>query len=151
VTGLDAYSLIMRQAAVTAVVAALTAPPDGPSSGLDGVRLVTEWLTQTHGVAAVRDLAEELAADLAEGFEALAGVEQRDPLELVTVWFGDGNGEGAAAVASWGRLQPERQPLRERRAHPAAGGPALLLVTARRMRDSNPRGREPNTLSKRAP
>ena len=54
----------------------------------------------------------------------------------------------------WGTEAGERDGTetgRRRRAHPAAGGPALSLVTARRMRDSNPRGREPNTLSKRAP
>jgi len=46
-------------------------------------------VARAHGTGAVQDLAEELAVDLAEAFDALASVEGRDPLVLVDAWFHD--------------------------------------------------------------
>jgi hypothetical protein len=51
--------------------------------------VVTDWLTVEHGRAALRDLAEELAADLAEALEAIAETEGRDPLVVLDQWFHD--------------------------------------------------------------
>jgi hypothetical protein len=42
-----------------------------------------------HGPGALRDLAEELAVDLAEALDAIAAVEQRDPVEVADRWFHD--------------------------------------------------------------
>ena len=53
------------------------------------LRGVTTWLVRSYGVLAVQDLAEELAVDLAEAFDALASVEGRDPLTLLDAWFHD--------------------------------------------------------------
>jgi hypothetical protein len=39
--------------------------------------------------AAVLALAEELAVDLAEALDAIAAVEQRDPVEIADRWFHD--------------------------------------------------------------
>ena len=46
-------------------------------------------LAAEHGAAAVTDLAEELAADLAEAFEALAAAEGRSALVVLDGWFHD--------------------------------------------------------------
>ena len=53
------------------------------------MREVTTWLAAEHGAAAVTDLAEELAADLAEAFEALAAAEGRPALAVLDGWFHD--------------------------------------------------------------
>jgi hypothetical protein len=50
---------------------------------------VTTWLAAEHGAAAVIDLAEELAADLAEAFDAVAGGEGRPALAVLDRWFHD--------------------------------------------------------------
>ena len=50
---------------------------------------MTTWLVAEHGAAAVTDLAEELAADLAEAFEALAAAEDRPALAVLDGWFHD--------------------------------------------------------------
>lgn len=47
------------------------------------------WLAREHGPAAVSDLAEELAVDLAEAFDALAAVERREPVTVADEWFHD--------------------------------------------------------------
>jgi hypothetical protein len=61
----EAYTAVIRQAAHDAVRALLSAPPDS-MTGSQALRAVTTWLAAEHGTAAVIDLAEELAADLAE-------------------------------------------------------------------------------------
>jgi len=73
------YAAVIRQAVHDAVHALLTAPPDS-LAGLRALREVTMPLAAEHGAAAVTDLAEELAADLAEAFEALAAAEGRSAL-----------------------------------------------------------------------
>lgn len=77
-----------RSAAHDAVRALLTAPPDSPE-GSAALREVTAWLAREHGPAAAFDLAEELAVDLAEALDAIAAVEQRDPVEIADRWFHD--------------------------------------------------------------
>jgi hypothetical protein len=47
------------------------------------------WLVAEHGAAAVTDLAEELAADLAEALDALAAAEGRPALAVLDGWFHD--------------------------------------------------------------
>jgi hypothetical protein len=84
----DPYARTIRQTAHDAVRALLRAPPDSPE-GSAALREVTAWLRSAHGSDAVRDLAEELAVDLAEALDALAAAERRDPLALVDVWFHD--------------------------------------------------------------
>jgi hypothetical protein len=59
-----------------AVRALLSAPPDS-IAGPRALREVTTWLAAEHGAAAMIDLAEELAADLAEAFDAVAAAEGR--------------------------------------------------------------------------
>ena len=70
----DVYAAVIRQAAHDAVRALLSAPPDS-IAGSQALREVTTWLAAEHGAAAVIDLAEELAADLAEAFDAVAAAE----------------------------------------------------------------------------
>jgi erythromycin esterase-like protein len=84
----DAYAAVIRQAAHDAVRALLSAPPDS-LEGSAGLREVTSWLLRRYGPGAVADLADELAVDLAEAFDALAAVEGRDPLEVLDAWFHD--------------------------------------------------------------
>jgi hypothetical protein len=59
-----------------------TAPP-GSLTGSLALRQVTTWLVAEHGAAAVTDLAEELAADLAEALDALAAAEGRPALAVL--------------------------------------------------------------------
>ena len=63
-----------------------TAAPDSPE-GSAALRELTTWLARGHGPAAWLDLAEELAVDLAEALDAIAAVEQRDPVEDADRWF----------------------------------------------------------------
>jgi hypothetical protein len=84
----DVYAAVLRQAAHDAVRAVLAAPPDSVMASA-ALRGVTAWLARTYGPAAVQDLAEELAVDLAEAFDALAAAEGRDPLTLLDAWFHD--------------------------------------------------------------
>jgi hypothetical protein len=87
-TGDDVYAAVIRQAAHDAVRALLSAPPDS-IAGSRALREVTTWLAAEHGAAAVIDLAEELAADLAEAFDAVAAVEGRPALAVLDRWFHD--------------------------------------------------------------
>jgi hypothetical protein len=84
----DVYAAVLRQAAHDAVRAVLAAPPDSITASA-ALRNVTAWLARTYGPVAVQDLAEELAVDLAEAFDALASAEGRDPLTLLDAWFHD--------------------------------------------------------------
>ena len=88
VIGDQAYAAVIRQAAHDAVRAVLAAPADAPE-GSAALREVTTWLVREHGPAAVRDLAEELALDLAEAFDALAAAERRAALAVLDAWFHD--------------------------------------------------------------
>ena len=82
------YAAVIRQAVHDAVHALLTAPPDS-LAGLRALREVTMPLAAEHGAAAATDLAEELAADLAEAFEALAAAEGRSAMVVLVSWFHD--------------------------------------------------------------
>jgi DNA-binding XRE family transcriptional regulator len=84
----QAYAAVLRQAAHDAVRAVLAAPPDSVTASM-ALRGVTAWLVRTYGAGAAQDLAEELAVDLAEAFDALAAVEARHPLSLLDAWFHD--------------------------------------------------------------
>ena len=84
----DVYTAVIRQAAHDAVRALLTAPPDS-ITGSQALREVTTWLAAEHGAAAVIDLAEELAADLAEAFDAVAAAEGQPALAVLDSWFND--------------------------------------------------------------
>ena len=63
-----------------------TAPADSLVGSLN-LREVTDWVATEGGPYAVRDLAEELAVDLAEAFAALAAVERRSALSVLDGWF----------------------------------------------------------------
>ena len=84
----DVYAAVIRQAAHDAVSALLTALPDS-LGGSRALREVTTWLAAEHGAAAVIDLAEEPAADLAEAFDAVAAAEGRPALAVLDSWFHD--------------------------------------------------------------
>ena len=66
----DPYGRTIRQAAHDAVRTLLTAPPDSPE-GSAALREVTAWLARARP-AAILELAEELAVDLAEALDAIA-------------------------------------------------------------------------------
>lgn len=83
-----AYASVLRQAAHDAVRAVLAAPPESATASM-ALRGVTSWLVRTYGPGAAQDLAEELAVDLAEAFDALSSVEGRHPLALLDAWFHD--------------------------------------------------------------
>ena len=70
---------MIRQAVHDAVRAQLAAPSDSVAGSL-GLRTLTDQLAAVYGAGAVRDLAEELAVDLAEAFAALAAAEGRPAL-----------------------------------------------------------------------
>jgi hypothetical protein len=99
----DPYARTIRQAAHDAVRALLTASPDSPE-GSAALREVTAWLAHEHGPAAVLDLAEELAIDLAEALDAIAAVERRDAVEVADRWFHDQPAPDVAGPAA----DPER-------------------------------------------
>ena len=84
----EVYAAVIRQAAHDAVRAQLAAPSDSVAGSL-GLRAVTDWLAAAYGAGAVRDLAEELAVDLAEAFAALAAAEGRPALAVLDGWFHD--------------------------------------------------------------
>jgi hypothetical protein len=84
----DAYSAVIDHAAVDAVRALLVHPHVSPQ-GAHELRRVTTSLADTHGPHAVRDLAETLAADLAELLAAFAEVNHRDPLTVLDEWTHD--------------------------------------------------------------
>ena len=120
----DVYAAVIRQAAHDAVRALLTAPPDS-MAGSRALREVTTWLAAEHGAAAVTDLAEELAADLAEAFDALAAAEGRPALAVLDGWFHDVPPPPAAATAPDPAPTPVRHPRgREDREEPTGGGAA---------------------------
>ena len=84
----DVYAAVIRHAAHDAVRALLSAPLDS-IAGSQALREVTTWLAAEHGTAAVIDLAEELAADLAEAFDAVAAAEGQAALAVLDRWFHD--------------------------------------------------------------
>jgi hypothetical protein len=84
----EVYGAVIRHAAHNAVRALLAAPADSVA-GSRGVRAVTDWVAAACGPDAVRDLAEELAADLAEAFAALAAAERQPALSVLDGWFHD--------------------------------------------------------------
>jgi hypothetical protein len=96
----EAYAAVIRQASHDAVRAQLAAPPDSVA-GSSGLRAVTDWLAAAHGAAAVRELAEELAVDLAEAIAAVAAAEGRSALVVLDGWFHD------MPAPSWPELPPE--------------------------------------------
>jgi hypothetical protein len=92
------YAAVIRRAVQDAVHALLTAPPDS-AAGSRPLREVTMSLAAEHVAAAVTDLAEELAADLAEAFDALATAERRSALAVLDSWFHDVPAPFSAAAA----------------------------------------------------
>ena len=78
------YAAVIRQAAHDALRVLLAAPPASLTGSL-ALRQVTTWLGAEHGAAAVTDLAEELAADLAEALGALAAAEGRPALAVLVL------------------------------------------------------------------
>jgi hypothetical protein len=117
------YAAVIRHAH-DAVSALLTAPPDS----LEGSRAlceVTTWLAAEHGAAAVIDLAEELAADLAEAFDALAAAEGRPALAVLDSWFHDVPPPPVTAPDPTRVADPGEAPRgREDREQPPRSGPA---------------------------
>jgi hypothetical protein len=75
--------------------------------------------------------------------------DRRPAVEAADV--GQRTGELSAGAPRRDQLPPELQPQRQRPGCPDGRPGRLHWSHWRRMRDSNPRGREPNTLSKRAP
>jgi hypothetical protein len=110
----DSYGHTIRQAARHAVHALLTMAPDSPE-GSAALREVTARLAREHGPAAVLDLAEELAVDLAEALGAIAAVEQRDAVEVADRSFSDQPGpELPDSGADSARRDTESGPGRRR-------------------------------------
>ena len=95
----EAYAAVIHQAVHDAVHTQLAAPPDSVAGSL-GLRKVTDWLAAEHGEGAVRDLAEELAVDLAEAFAALAAAEGNPALTVLDSWFHDVPEPSFAAAAA---------------------------------------------------
>jgi hypothetical protein len=104
----DSYGRTIRQAAHDAVHALLNTAPDSPQ-GSAALREVTARLAHEHGPAAVLDLAEELAVDLAEALGAIASVEQRDAVEVADHWFSD---QPAPELPNFGADSGRRDPER---------------------------------------
>jgi hypothetical protein len=118
------YAPVIRQAAHDAVRALLIAPPDSVA-GSQALREVTTWLAAAHGAAAVIDLAEELAVDLAEAFEAIAAAERRPALAVLDGWFHDVPPPPGAAPGPIRAADPGEAPrVREDREQPPRGGAA---------------------------
>ena len=84
----EVNAAVIRQAVHDAVRAQLAAPSDSVAGSL-GLRTVADQLAAVYGAGAVRDLAEELAVDLAEAFAALAAAEGRPALTVLDGWFHD--------------------------------------------------------------
>jgi hypothetical protein len=114
------YAAVIRQAVHDAVRAVLTASPDS-LEGSRVLRNVTTWLAAEHGAAAVTDLAEELAADLAEAFEALAAAEDRPvsgrPRRLVPRHPATPRTGDSRAVRRRARCDQQLQPVDAARRH----------------------------------
>jgi hypothetical protein len=120
----DVYAAVIRQAAHDAVRALLTAPPDSIASS-QALREVTTWLAAEHGPTAVIDLAEELAADLAEAFEALAAAEGQPALAVLDSWFHDAPPPPTTAPGPTRAADPRAVPPgRKDREQPPRGGAA---------------------------
>ena len=84
----EEYSTAIDHAVADAVRATLIVPHTS-LQGAHQLRQVTTRLSATHGPVAVRDLAEALAADLAELLGAFAETHQRDPLAVLDEWTHD--------------------------------------------------------------
>jgi hypothetical protein len=84
----DAYDTVINHAAADAIRALLVHPHASPEAGRE-LRQVTTWLADTHGHDALRDLAETLAADIAELLGAFADANNRDPLDVLDEWNHD--------------------------------------------------------------
>lgn len=80
----DPYAEVLDQAAADAVRVLLTDPADGRA-----VRAVVGYLGERFGPDAVRDLAEVLAADVAELMTVLAEIQGRAPHVLLDEWTHD--------------------------------------------------------------
>ena len=121
----DVCAAVIRQAAHDAVRALLSAPPDS-IAGSQALREVTTWLAAEHGAAAVIDLAEELAADLAEAFDAVAAAEGRPALAVLDSWFHDvPPPPPVRAPGLTSAADPDAAPRsREERRHPPRSGAA---------------------------
>src|SRR4051794_7712666 len=86
------------------------------------LRGVTAWLARTYGPAAVQDLAEELAVDLAEAFDALAAAEGRDPCSTPV----------PRPATAGGARPPRRRPGRTGPSHPDLDLPGWVFRSPRR-------------------
>jgi hypothetical protein len=53
------------------------------------VRRITAWLAVQHGASAVRDLADELALELAEAASAMAWTNEDEDHDGADAWFDD--------------------------------------------------------------
>ncbi|MDT7702962.1 MAG: hypothetical protein QOJ30_5287 [Pseudonocardiales bacterium] len=103
----DLYAEVLDQAAADAVRALLADPADGHT-----VRAVVGYLGERFGPDAVRDLAEVLAADVAELMTVLGEVQGRDPHVLLDEWTHDEPRPDLAEVpeAIDGRGSPRETP-----------------------------------------
>jgi hypothetical protein len=120
----DVYAAVIRQAAHDAVRALLAASPDS-ITGSQSLREVTTWLAAEHGAAAVIDLAEELAADLAEAFDAVAAAEGRPAPTILDRWFHDVPPPPLTAPGLTSAAEPREAPRgREDREESPRGGSA---------------------------
>jgi hypothetical protein len=120
----DVYAAVIRQAAHDAVRALLAASSDS-IAGSQALREVPTGLAAEHGAAAVIDLAEELAADLAEAFDAVAAAEGRPALAILDSWFHDVPPPPLTAPDRTRAAEPGEAPRgREDRKEPPRGGAA---------------------------
>jgi|SRR4051812_14219974 hypothetical protein len=84
----DPYGDLLDATAADMVRAVLVYP-NGTHEQTEALRVASTLVTEQYGVPGLRDLAEHLAADLAEAFEILARVEQRPAVELLDEWHHD--------------------------------------------------------------
>ena len=84
----DEYSAVIDRT-VTDAVRAMLVVPHASAEAARGLRQVTSGLADTPGPNAVRDLAEALAADMAELLGAFADANQRNPLTMLDEWTHD--------------------------------------------------------------
>jgi hypothetical protein len=84
----DEYSAVIDRTVIDAVRAMLVVSHASPEAA-HGLRQVTSWLADTQGAEAVRDLAEALAADIAELLGAFADANQLNPLTVLDEWAHD--------------------------------------------------------------
>jgi hypothetical protein len=87
-SGPDPYAHAIRQAAHDAARALVLAEA-GSVEGLVALRDVVSWLARCYGPDALRDLAEELAADLVDALQVLAANKGLTPPEMLDDWFRD--------------------------------------------------------------